>query len=63
MDIELSIVIPTYNEEENVELCYQEIKAALKSLGSNYEMIFVDDGSTDLTFKKNLVTSVKMMKN
>ncbi|WP_269849778.1 glycosyltransferase [Methanosarcina horonobensis] len=52
MDIELSIVIPTYNEEENVELCYQEIKAALKSLGSNYEMIFVDDGSTDLTFKK-----------
>jgi len=52
MDIELSVVIPTYNEEENVEPCYQEIKAALEPLGINYEIIFVDDGSTDLTFKK-----------
>ena len=52
MDVELSVVIPAYNEEESVELCYREITDALKPLGINYEMIFVDDGSTDLTFKK-----------
>lgn len=52
MDVELSVVIPAYNEEESVELCYWEITDALESLGINYEIIFVDDGSTDLTFKK-----------
>jgi len=52
MDVKLSVVIPAYNEEESVELCYQEIKDALEPLGISYEIIFVDDGSTDLTFKK-----------
>lgn len=52
MDVELSVVIPAYNEEESVELCYREITDALEPLGINYEIIFVDDGSTDLTFKK-----------
>lgn len=52
MDIELSIVIPAYNEEQNVEPCYREITDVLMPLGINYEIIFVDDGSTDLTFKK-----------
>lgn len=52
MNIELSIVVPAYNEEESIEPCYREIKDALEPLGISYEMIFVDDGSTDLTFKK-----------
>lgn len=52
MDIEISVVIPTYNEEENVELCYQEVVDVLEPIGVSYEIIFVDDGSTDLTFKK-----------
>jgi glycosyltransferase involved in cell wall biosynthesis len=52
MDLELSVVIPAYNEEENIEPCCQEVKTALEPLGINYEIIFVDDGSTDLTFKK-----------
>jgi glycosyltransferase involved in cell wall biosynthesis len=52
MDIEISVVVPAYNEEENVELCYREIIDTLEPLGISYEIIFVDDGSTDLTFKK-----------
>jgi glycosyltransferase involved in cell wall biosynthesis len=52
MNIEISVVVPAYNEEENVELCYREIIDALEPLGISYEIIFVDDGSTDLTFKK-----------
>jgi glycosyltransferase involved in cell wall biosynthesis len=52
MDLKLSVVIPAYNEEESVELCYREITDTLEPIGINYEIIFVDDGSTDLTFKK-----------
>jgi glycosyltransferase involved in cell wall biosynthesis len=48
--MELSIVIPVYNEEENVEPLIQEIKAALWPLGVRYEIIAVDDGSQDSTF-------------
>ncbi len=51
MDVELSVVIPAYNEEESVVPCYREIKEALDPLGKSYEIIFVDDGSTDSTFK------------
>lgn len=52
MSIEISIVIPAYDEEENVELCYQEIIDVLEPMGISYEIIFVDDGSTDMTFNK-----------
>jgi dolichol-phosphate mannosyltransferase len=46
---ELSIVIPAYNEEDNLAPLVAEIRAALDPLGILYEMIFVDDGSTDRT--------------
>ena len=46
---ELSVVIPVYNEEANVEPLYEELAAALADLGIDYEMIFVEDGSTDRT--------------
>ena len=49
--MELSIVIPVYNEEENVEPLVQEIKSALEQLGKGYEIVIVDDGSTDGTFE------------
>lgn len=52
MGIEISVVIPAYNEEENVEPCYREITDVLMPLGISYEIIFVDDGSKDSTFKK-----------
>lgn len=46
---DLSIVIPLLNEEENIDLLYEKLGEALDPLGSDYEIIFVDDGSTDRT--------------
>ena len=46
----LSIVIPLYNEEENVEPLYAQLKATLEGVGREYEIIIVDDGSTDGSF-------------
>jgi len=45
----LSVVIPVYNEEENVRLLYERLKKALDPLKKEYEILFVDDGSTDKT--------------
>ena len=45
----VSVVVPLYNEEENVEELHSRLKTVLDSLGMEYEMIFVDDGSTDGT--------------
>jgi len=47
MSVELSVVVPVCNEAENVEPLAREIDAALRERA--YEMIFVDDGSTDDT--------------
>ena len=48
--MELSIVIPVYNEEENVEPLIEEINMAVRPLGKPYEIVVVDDGSRDATF-------------
>lgn len=48
-NIDLSIVIPVYNEQNNVQELYQRIKDALKSITVWYEVVFVNDGSTDKT--------------
>jgi glycosyltransferase involved in cell wall biosynthesis len=45
-----SVVIPLYNEVENVEPLYRELKPVLEQLGEPYEVIFVDDGSQDGTY-------------
>ncbi|MFN3471296.1 MAG: glycosyltransferase family 2 protein [Aquificaceae bacterium] len=47
-----SIVIPAYNEEENVPLLYQKLREVLKDFDKDYEIIFVDDGSTDGTWER-----------
>lgn len=49
---ELSVIVPLYNEEENVGRLYEAIEAALERLGESYEIIFVDDGSSDATFHR-----------
>lgn len=46
----LSIVIPVYNEEESLHPLADELEAALQTLQQPYEIIFVDDGSTDDSF-------------
>jgi glycosyltransferase involved in cell wall biosynthesis len=45
----ISIVVPLYNEEENVRELHGRLKEVLEQLGSEYELIFVDDGSSDGT--------------
>lgn len=44
---DLSVVFPVYNEEENVPLLLREIAAAVEGRGWTYEIVAVDDGSTD----------------
>jgi glycosyltransferase involved in cell wall biosynthesis len=48
--LKLSVVIPVYNEEESVGPLYQRVQNACDTLGTLYEVIFVDDGSQDGTF-------------
>ena len=43
----ISIVIPVYNEEENIPLIYDNLKSVLKTTNHNHELIFVNDGSSD----------------
>lgn len=45
----VSVVVPVYNEEGNVRQLHQEIVAVCEENGYQYEIIFVDDGSTDKT--------------
>lgn len=47
MILELSIVVPIYNEEENVRALHESVSSALSGSGLDYELILVDDGSTD----------------
>lgn len=47
----ISVVIPLYNEEENVQELYSRLKSVLEKLGTDYEILFIDDGSSDDTLK------------
>lgn len=56
----ISVVVPVYNEEENIKEFYEELNLALENINKNYEIIFVDDCSEDSSleileeiFKKN----------
>lgn len=46
-----SIVVPFYNEQENVPTLYAKIVEVMDAVGAPYEMVFVDDGSIDRTYK------------
>jgi glycosyltransferase involved in cell wall biosynthesis len=45
--MDLSIVIPIFNEEKNVEALYAQLVKTLEGIGRSYEIVYVDDGSTD----------------
>ncbi len=47
--MKVSVVIPLYNEEENIAILHQRLKETLDRLGCGYEIIYVDDGSADRT--------------
>lgn len=46
----LSLIVPAYNEEENVALFYSEVKRVFENKVENYEVVFIDDGSSDKTY-------------
>lgn len=52
--IEISVVIPILNEEQNIKPLYNKIKKVLNKLKKKHEIIFVDDGSTDNSFQEML---------
>lgn len=49
--VEISVVVPVYNEEENLPLLVPKLVEVLEPLGKPFEMIFVDDGSVDQSRK------------
>ncbi len=51
MEESVSIVIPVYDEEESLPHLYESIKEVMEGLKRKYELVFVDDGSRDNTFK------------
>jgi glycosyltransferase involved in cell wall biosynthesis len=67
----ISVIVPFYNEEDNIEPLYEQLSDTLKTLNRQYRIIFVDDGSTDNTFrnmlkvreKDNSVKIIKFRKN
>jgi len=49
MGIQISVVIPLYNEEENIDILFKRVIDALESLKMTYEIICINDGSKDKT--------------
>lgn len=64
--IKISVMIPAYNEEKNIESILTRTEATLKALKNPYEILVVDDGSTDETSslaRKKRAIVIKMQKN
>ena len=62
--IDISVVIPVYCEEDNIKELYMKLRSVLTSITESYEIIFVDDGSTDNSFNilKEINTEDKKVK-
>lgn len=62
--MKISVVLPVYNEEKNIPQLYAELKTVLNKIGGEYEIICVDDHSTDDSLKilKKIATEDKNLK-
>lgn len=49
--MKISVVIPAYNEDQNIRLLYEETRGVLEGMRCPYEILFIDDGSTDTTLR------------
>jgi glycosyltransferase involved in cell wall biosynthesis len=49
--VKYSIVVPFHNEEENVTILYARLKQVMEQVGESFELVLVDDGSSDRTYK------------
>ena len=69
--VQISIIIPLYNEEQNIVPLYNALIESLKGLNENWEIIFVDDGSLDRSFeevrklneKEKRITGISLSRN
>jgi glycosyltransferase involved in cell wall biosynthesis len=50
--VHISVVIPLLNEEDNIPMLYITLSEVLERISSDYEIIFVDDGSKDQSFSR-----------
>lgn len=48
---DLSVIIPLYNEEDSLKELHQQLRATLNRMNIRYELLFIDDGSTDRSFQ------------
>lgn len=62
--MDISVVIPTYNEEANIQMLYDRLSAVLDQMSVQYELIFVNDGSKDKTIElvKGLAEQTSVVK-
>lgn len=49
---EISAVIPAYNEDQSISACVSSVKTALERAGASFEILVVDDGSSDATWQR-----------
>ena len=59
--IKLSLIIPCYNEESNVEAFYNETEKAFREVSFDYEYVFVNDGSNDKTLNDKALDVLESM--
>lgn len=50
--VDLTVIVPLFNEEENVGILHDELRATLDTLPGNSEILYVDDGSSDRTVER-----------
>jgi glycosyltransferase involved in cell wall biosynthesis len=60
--VDLAIVVPAWNEEEGIALTVTRIRSALADCGFSYELVIVDDGSTDRTAERASACGVRVLR-